>query len=319
MFQPLIQISEEKIKSMDSFNIGKMYSILEDKIVSWVESGIELLPNLVMAIIVFALFFVVAKIVKNISFRLLNRATENVAVHKLLSSVLSMIVLVVGLLVALEILNLSKAVTSMLAGAGVIGIAIGFAFQESSANFISGFFIAFRQPYRVGDIIKSESIMGIVDRINMRSTVIRTFDGQDVLIPNRTVFTNPIWNYSNTGQRRIVLEVGVGYEEDLDKVEKVAQEALEDVKDRDKNEPLNFYYEEFGGSSINFRIQYWIQYPDGGDFLASRHDAVKKIKKAFDQADINIPFPIRTLDMSDKLMEKIGGMAQNQASDSSNE
>jgi len=111
----------------------------------------------------------------------------------------------------LSILKLNTAVTSILAGAGIIGLALAFAFQDIAANFISGIFISFRRPLRVGDIVKVKDYMGKVEEINLRDTILRTFQGQTVIIPNKEVFQNPIENFSRLGKRRIDLWIGVSY------------------------------------------------------------------------------------------------------------
>ena len=106
----------------------------------------------------------------------------------------------------------------MLAGAGVLGLALAFAFQDIAANFMSGIFISFRKPINIGDIVKIKDYMGKVTEINLRDSVIRTFQGQLVIIPNKDIFQNAIENYSMWGKRRIDLAVGISYGDDLDKV-----------------------------------------------------------------------------------------------------
>ena len=121
-------------------------------------------------------------------------------------------------LLYLSILQLDKAVTSILAGAGIIGLALAFAFQDIAANFISGIFISFRKPIKLGDVVKINDYMGKVEQINLRDTIILTFQGQMVIIPNKDVFQSPIENYSLLGRRRLDLVVGVSYGDDLEKV-----------------------------------------------------------------------------------------------------
>ena len=205
-----------------------------------------------------------------------------------------------GLFIILDVLKLDKAVASLLAGIGVAGLALGFAFQNIAANFISGIILAFRQPFKIGDIVEINSIMGEVRKTSLRATHILTFQGQYVFVPNKDVLENPIINYSYLGKRRIDLAVGISYADDLSKVEKVVLETvkgLDGVIDTDKT---IFDYYEFGDSSINFYIRFWIKYPDQPGYLSSRNKAIKSIKSAFDRADITIPFPIRTLDFGIK-------------------
>jgi small conductance mechanosensitive channel len=205
-----------------------------------------------------------------------------------------------GIFVALSILQLDKAVTSLLAGAGIIGLALGFAFQDIAANFVSGVLMAIRRPVRLGDVIESNSYFGSVVNINLRSTIIRTMQGQHVHIPNKDIFNKPIVNYSEEGKRRIDLKCGVSYGDDLEKVKKIVLEAITSIDYLITKDEITFFYKEFGDSSINFEVRYWVNFKKQPDYLAAPSDGVMRIKKAYDENNIMIPFPIRTLDFGIK-------------------
>ena len=144
----------------------------------------------------------------------------------------------------------------------------------------------------------------------MRTTSLTTFDGLEVIIPNKTMFTETFINYTTTPKRRVDLSVGVSYGDDLEKVEEITINALQDVPNRINNKDVEFYYEEFDSSSINFVARVWIHYPGNQSFLMARHEMVKRIKKAFDKSNITIPFPIRTMDFGIK-----GGLPLDQSLD----
>ena len=281
-------------------NFEKAYDLVLEKLQSWVHASITVLPNVAVSILIVIAFFVLGRLVQKFGCKLLKKISDNEAIIRLTSSVIFVAVFSIGIFISLSILHLDKAVTSLLAGAGVIGIALGFAFQETTANLISGFIVALRRPFEVGDIVKISDIFGKVDRINLRTTVIRTFDGQDVLIPNRIMASDPLWNFSKTQERRIELEVGVSYGDDLAKVEETVLKALEDVDRRDSSKPVEMFYREFGGSSINFVARYWVEYPGDNNYFIASHDGIKRLKKALDEAGITIPYPIRTLDFGIK-------------------
>lgn len=197
----------------------------------------------------------------------------------------------------LSILKLDKAVTSILAGAGIVGLALAFAFQDIAANFISGIFISFRRPLKVGDIVSIKDYMGKVQEINLRDTVILTFQGKIVIIPNRDVFQNPIENYSILGKRRFDLEVGVSYNDDLEKAAQLAIDAVRNIEGISADDEVTLFYKEFAESSINFTIRIWCNSSEQLQYLKVGHLAIIAIKKSFDQNNITIPFPIRTLDI----------------------
>jgi len=155
--------------------------------------------------------------------------------------------------------------------------------------------------------------MGTAKSTNLRVTVIETFQGQEVFVPNKDVLQNPIINYSAIGKRRIDLGVGISYGDDLAKVQRVVLETIKNLEGVIDKDNVVFDYGEFGDSSINFTIRFWIKYPGDPGFLVVRNNAIMKIKEAFDENDIMIPFPIRTLDFGIRGGEKLSEMKLNLA------
>lgn len=289
-----------------SFNSA--FNKVWDKVSDWVQEVILMLPNFAVAIVVFILFYMLGKILKNLSGKLLGKISNNFAINRLLTTIIFIAVVTVGFFIALGVLQLDKAVTSLLAGVGIIGLALGFAFQDIAANFMSGIAIAFRKPFVVNDIIEAEGYFGTVKKINLRTTDVLTTQGQMVLIPNKEVFQNPLINYSVTGERRIDLAVGISYGEDLERVKRITEDALKEIHNQIEEKPVEVFYNEFGDSSINFTARIWIKYNTNRDYNKAVSDAIIKIKKAYDENDIMIPFPIRTLDFGIKGGEKLSEM-----------
>ncbi len=288
--------------------IADAISLITDKVEAWIKQIITILPNLVIAIVVAVLFVLLAKLVRNLAEKLLDRVSNNRAVNDLLVTVIYAAVLIVGGFVALSVVGLHTVVTSLLAGVGIVGLALGFAFQDIAANFISGVLIAIGQPFRVGDLIKSGDYLGTVTNINLRTTTIRSFQGIDILIPNKDLFQEPVENYTNTPDRRIDLAVGVSYGDDLDKVKQLTLDAVNDLKSINTSKQVDLVYTEFGDSSINFSVRFWAKTARQPDFLQAQSDAIMAIKKVYDDNDITIPFPIRTLDFGIKGGEKLSEM-----------
>lgn len=298
-----------------SFNWTRAIEILSTKIENWLENLTSMLPNLVVAVFVVLISYFVAKLLRTVSRRLLNRFSDKSAINNLFSTMIYLLTLGVGLIMALNVMKLEQTVTSILAGAGIIGLALGFAFQDITANFIAGVLMAFRRPIQVGDIISTSDYTGIVEEIDLRVTVIRTFQGLHVIIPNKDVFQMPVTNYTKTRDRRIDLEVGVSYAEDLERVRDIAIAAVSKLSSRIPHKDVRLSYKEFGDSSINFTIMIWVSYPDELSFSQSRSEAIIEIKKAFDQNGITIPFPIRTLDFGIKGGEKLSEMTLHHGKD----
>ena len=274
---------------------------LWDKLEGWVAALILALPNFIVALLIVIVAALLARTARRVIKSVVTQASgrmgrSSASVGSLLGTIGYVAVLAVGLFIALGVLQLDGVVTTMLAGAGVVGLALGFAFQDLASNFISGVMLAVRSPFDLGDILETNGHMGTVRDINLRATHIDTFDGQRVIVPNSAVLQNPMINYTHLRQRRVDLGVGVGYGDDLDHAERVAKAAVSGVPGRDPNRDVELFYTEFGDSSINFTVRFWVGFGKQTDFLSARHEAIKRIKAAFDREGVTIPFPIRTLD-----------------------
>lgn len=286
-------------------NLANAWNLLIRKLTGWGRALFLHLPNLLVAVVVLIGFWVVARLVRNVVQRLLKRVSHSEQVNWLLSQALYLAILLAGTFVALGILGLDKTVTSLLAGAGIITLALGFAFQDIASNLMAGIYLSVRRPFRRGHLIKTQDFFGTVHEVNLRWTEVYTQQGQLVLIPNKQVFENPIMNYSALGRRRIDLEVGVSYGADLAKVREVAIRAVEGVSTRLPERQVELFYDEFGESSINCVVRFWVSFSKQPDYLEARSEAIERIKQAFDAEGIKIPFPVRTLDFDAKGGERL--------------
>ncbi len=276
------------------------YQIITSKIGNWVDQVVSMLPNFVIAILIVVIFYFAARLIASLVSKTLSRFSSNVAIIKLVVSLTRIIIMTTALFIALGILDLEKTVTSLLAGVGIAGLAIGFAFKDTIANFLSGIYIAIKSTVNVGDIMKFSDHYGTVKSIGLRAVKIQTFQGQEVVIPNRLIFEDIYTHYTISHERRIDLNVGISYGEDLQRVEDLTLEAIKSIDYLKKNKPIDLYYQEFGDSSINFVIRYWVRFENQTDYLRALSDGIKRIKSTYDKNDITIPFPIRTLDFGIK-------------------
>ncbi len=276
---------------------------LQGKFDNWYESILAFLPDLLLAIVTMIGFVVIA----NLLYRWTREACKKLQfayeMSLLIANIVYLIVIGVGLFVSLGILNLDKTVTSLLAGAGIAGLAISLAFQNLATNFLSGIIISMRRPIAVGDIIESNDYYGTVHVINWRTTHLITFEGQYVHIPNKEMIENPVVNYTKFGRRRVDIRGRVSYAEDLENVRSVALTAMEDIPNRLYEFPPEVYFEEFDDSSINFVARFWIPFgreTPNRNYKAAFSEGMIHIRKAFKREDITIPYPIKTLDFGVK-------------------
>lgn len=282
--------------------IAKTFDLLDDKFSNWIEIGVLILPNLLLALIVFFILHYVAKFVSKGAAIAFNRSIDNLALANFLTILIKISINLLGFIVAINIMNLDKAVTSILAGIGILGFALGFALQDMTANLVAGIALVIKDdyPFRVGDFIRTADMEGEVINIDLRSTSLKTIQGQHVIIPNKQIYENPIINYSSLRKRRVDLEVGVSYGEDLERVKRIVLESLTDIPHLVKSEEPQLYFEKFDNSSINFRLIVWVVFNNRMEHFKARDYLVIQIKKAFDVNGITIPFPIRTLDFGIK-------------------
>lgn len=288
--------------------IDEIYKLLTEKLEGWIESGITVLPNIVVAIVIAIVFGLLAKAVGNVSGKIMRRTFESRQIAGLLTSIIKFIIIIAGIFIALDFIGLKGTVTSLLAGAGIVGLAIGFAFQDMTENFIAGIAMGIRKPFEIGDVIEAEGVFGNVREINLRNTLVETFYGQLEVIPNKILFRNILTNYSYLGHRRIEVPVGISYADDIEKAAACITEAMNEKDYVINKEETAVYAESFGDSSINLLLWFWIRYPGERSFMEVRHDAVTTVKNILDDNDILIPFPIRTLDFNAKGGDKLNAM-----------
>jgi len=272
-----------------------LYKLIE-KLQGWGESFILKLPNFLVAVLVFVLFWYGAKYVSKFVRNILMRGVKQDSIKVMAGQTAFAITVLIGFFIALGIMDLDKVLTSVLAGAGVVGLAIGLALQGTLNNTFSGVILSFMPKLQLGDWVESNDYSGIVEDITLRNVTIRQADNNYVIIPNANIVDSPFKNWSQTQRSRVFLSCGVGYESDLEAVKKLTIETLTNEFEQQSNEDIEFFYEGFGDSSINFVARFWAPVTRRKDMLVAQDRAIIAIKKAFDAHDINIPFPIRTLD-----------------------
>lgn len=282
--------------------LSEAYNLLIDKLESWFNAIVSNIPNLVLAIVVLVAAYFIAKYVNKYVTKLVSRKIQQNSITNMIGSLSSVVVVLAGLFLALGILNLSKTLTSLLAGAGVAGLAIGLALQGTLSNTFAGIVLSFRKKIQIGHWVETNGFSGEVIDINLKDFTIKEADNNMVIIPNKMILDNPMKNYTLTTKMRVFLECGVGYESDLDHVEQLTKATICNTFDQiEKPDDVEFYYTEYGGSSINYLCRFWIDAENALEKMRSKSKAIIEIKKAYDKENINIPFPIRTLQFDNKL------------------
>jgi small conductance mechanosensitive channel len=203
-------------------------------------------------------------------------------------STVTNITMLLGLLIALSQLGISLG--PLLAGLGVAGFIIGFALQDTLANFASGVMILLYRPYDVGDMVDVGGVFGKVDKMSLVSTTVLTIDNQTLVVPNKKIWGDVIKNVTAQRTRRVDLEFGISYGDDIEKAERILKEIVES-HDKVLEEPApNIRLHKLGDSSVNFVVRPWTKTPD---YWEVYWDITREVKLRFDREGITIPFPQR--------------------------
>jgi small conductance mechanosensitive channel len=281
---------------LQDFDLRNAFDKVLNKLYGWGEDIILKTPNFILAILVFILFWYAGKYLSHFIKKILLKKVGQESIKSILARTTFIATVLVGFFTALAILDLDKVLTSVLAGAGVVGLAIGLALQGTLHNTFSGFILSFLPNIQIGDWIISNGHEGKVTDINLRSVTILEADNNAVVIPNSKIIDAPFKNFSGTSRSRISISCGIGYESDLEFVKKVTTQAITDIFPQGPNEDIEFFYTGFGDSSINYLIRYWTNVKNRKDILDAQSRGIMAIKAAYNANNINIPFPIRTLD-----------------------
>lgn len=287
--------------------IQTAFEHLLEKLNHWFTILVGMLPNLLIASLILVIGFYLSRKIRKLADNRIRRFFPTITLANLTINLIYVFCISVVLFATLKVLNLDSTIMAALGAAGILGLGLAFAFQDIAANFISGIFLAFSKPFKVGELITTNDIEGFVVEVKLRETLVRTHQGHLISIPNRLLFQNPLTNYTRFGKRRADITGGVSYGEDLNKVREVAENALKNVPNAIA-EDTTFFFEEFGSSSINFRIRIWVNSSQFGDYLQFINDTIIILKEAFDKNDISMPFPITTLDFDIKGGEKLSDM-----------
>lgn len=248
--------------------------------------GLDFGIRLIAAI---AIFFI-GRIVVRFVTKEIRKVMESQEVDKILQSFVSNLVYwVLMIFVVIAAINqVGVQTTSLIAIMGAAGLAIGLAMQGSLANFAAGVLIVMFRPYRVGDFVEAAGIAGSVEQVGILTTVLKTGDNKQIIVPNAQIMGSIITNYSANDTRRVDLVVGIGYDDDIDKARDTLQ-ALVDADDRILKDPSCLIaVSELADSSVNFVVRPWVK---SADYSAIKFALTEAIKKRFDKEGISFPYP----------------------------
>ncbi len=275
--------------------------ILIGQLNGMLRAAIAAMPQVAVALVVLLLTWLISRAAAAVMTRILARTRLRQSLKELFMLLLAIVIWVLGIMIAAVIVFPGLTPASILAGLGIGSVAIGFAFKDVFENFLAGIIILFRREMRIGDHIECEGIEGKVTGIAIRESHIRQTDGQLVIVPNSILFKNPVTVRTDQDLRRITVICGVAYDVDVATARTVmadAVKACETVAQDDS--PVEVFAQEFAASSINFEVTWWTG-STPLEVRRSRDEVVTAVKKALDDAGLEIPFPYRTLTFKEPL------------------
>jgi small-conductance mechanosensitive channel len=251
------------------------------------------IPNILIAILIFVLSLYAAGLLSKLLTKVLRSRKVDPEITLLLAELTRWGIIVIGIMAALQRFF---DVTAFLAGLGIVSLIIGFALQDIMQNFVAGVILLIQQPFDVGDVIETDQYLGTILVINLRTTEMKAVDGRMVTIPNATILSNPIINYTRAAFRRVELPVGVSYDSDPAVARQTVLEAIKTVPGLVGDPEPSVIFHTFSGSSIDMSAYFWIDTSKTDPFTA-KDVAFEFVKAALDKKGIEIPFPITTVHM----------------------
>ncbi|SDK11559.1 mechanosensitive ion channel family protein [Microbulbifer yueqingensis] len=257
-------------------------------------------PYLIASFMVLFVTWIIVLCVRHFGGRIFRRFASRKSLQDLMVRLLSIAIWLVGLLFAAMVLFPGLTPARALGAVGLLSVAIGLAFKDIFENFFAGILILWRFPFEEGDVIECEGVCGRVEAVEVRNTAIRRVTGELVVVPNLFLFQNPCEILTDRIKRRVTITASIAYGEDISSAVEVMEEAMTSCKTVRQDDPIQVFPAGFGESSIDIEVTWWT----GSTPFAIRQstgEVVTAIKKALDEAGIEIPFPYRTLTFKEPL------------------
>ncbi|MFW6235628.1 MAG: BON domain-containing protein [Desulfovibrionales bacterium] len=267
-----------------------------EKVQQFWNRGIEYLPLIVISLLVVLLFWLISFVLTR--WEPLYRWVGGVSLlGNLVRQILRTVIVLMGLILALEILDLTALMGALVGTAGLFGLAVGFAFRDIVENYLARALLSIRSPFDLNDFVNIAGEDGVILRLTTREVVLMSLDGNHVRIPNSMVFKSVIRNFTRNPRRGFLFPVGVGMGEDLLHVQAVGLRTLRAMKGVLDDPGPSMQVSQIGDFSIVVKFQGWVDQRTA-DFIKVRSEAIRLVKTAFDQAGIEMPEPSQTVNLT---------------------
>jgi len=280
---------------MENFKIVSVVDILQ----GYTNAALKHLPTIGSALALLFVVFIISKFTKRFGERVSKKITDDLSLQSLFRTTLQVLVWAVGLFAAAAIVFPGLKAGDLVGVLGLSSVAIGFAFKDIFQNFLAGVLILTQRPFSISDQIARGDIEGTVESISIRSTTIKTYDGQRVIVPNSELYTNPVTVRTAQDARRTTFATGIAYEEDIETAREVITDALRQCDLVHTTPAPQIYVSNHGASSVDFDVRYWTD-SDKATVVKALDQVATAVKYALDDAEIEIPYTYRTVEFFDK-------------------
>lgn len=271
---------------------------------------IERLPYIALAVLVFVIFMFLARGVRASARAFVRRQQRRQNLGLVLGRLAYGITMFIGLLTALVIAIPGFTPGQLVSVLGLSSVAVGFAFRDIMQNFLAGILLLLSEPFRIGDQIIAGDFEGTVEEIQMRATFIRTYDGRRVVIPNATLFTDPVTVNTAMDMRRLEYDLGIGYADDISHAKEIMLSTLEGIDSVLQDPKPETLVIDLADSSVKIRVRWWMRPPRQTDVLSSQDEVLHAVKEALQRAGVDLPFPTHQVLLHDQTEETDGDRAR---------
>lgn len=279
------------------------YGILTHRLANWCEMVNDYLPRVIIALVVFVLFYIISSWAVRFFQRFIRGHIGSSTLGGLYAFFIKAIIIIFGLYCAAEIMDFDKVVISILAGAGIVGLIVGLAFQELLINFISGVSLSIKKNFHIGDKIGLKDYFGIVERLGLRATILRGRNNETIIIPNKDVIQSIVTNYYTSGMVSQELFIGILGTEDVVRVIEVLKEAISGLSYLHKDNQTEVLVVGFEGTIMKLVVKYTISYPNEQKVSrGDEHFSILSIRATFEKYKIPLPQYIRRQEFNKELV-----------------
>jgi len=263
-------------------------SAIIERLDNWLDGFVRMLPNIAVAILVIIGFYYLAKFVSNI---IKNRAAkrDRNSLGTVLGGFVKWTIIIVGTLLGATIVVPSLNPGDLIAGLGVSSVAIGFAFKDILQNWLAGLLILLRQPFEIGDQIVVNGYEGTVERIETRATIIKTYNGERVVVPNSEIYTNSIQVKTAHELRRSQYDIGVGYGDSIEEARDVILNTIKNIEGVNKEKGVEVLPWDLAASWVTMRVRWWTK-SNRAEVVKVKATIIHQVKLALDEAKIDMPY-----------------------------